>query len=160
MSTISSQIYGVAAADSTLLGLLADGAAGLRGGDASLPPPAANAPWAYLALGPQVPRFPLATGAAFNLQPSGTLTGSFQWWVYDSHPRAGYVRIRAIIQRLRVLYGADRWNATVWLDADTGEDVYGLQYAGTNTETADPASGELLIVANWQFALAYRPVAA
>lgn len=160
MTSIREQLYQVAAADTGIggvVGQLADAAAGLRGGEGSAPPPAPNPPWAYLGMLADVPRWPLFSPGG-PLQPSSTLTSGFQWWLYDSE-RAGYTRLRALAQRLRLLYGADRMNTTLWTDPATGEDVYGLQWAGLSQETADPASGQLLLLANWQLLLAYRQTA-
>ena len=154
MTSIREQIYQVAAADTGIggvVGMLEDAAAGLRGGESSPPPPAGNAPWAYLRLDAQVPWQPWPE----RLAPQGTLGGLFQWWLYDDE-RAGYARLRVIGSRLRLLYGPPRFNETVWLDPATGEDVYALQWAGYSAETADPESGQLLLVANWQYRMAYR----
>lgn len=113
-------IYGIAAADSSLLdagslaSLLGGGlSAGLLGSTTSVAPPASAAPWAYLGLDTE----------AESLAPN-CVEGAFRWWLYDDEHQ-GYGRIDQIAGRLLGLY-AERTGA-LFRDTVTGEFIYWQQ---------------------------------
>jgi hypothetical protein len=96
MTTLRSAVHAVALADTTpsvgFVALVADGAAGILGGDSSAKPPATNALWAYLGF----------QAEAASLSPNA-VDGGFRWWLYDLE-QFGYTRINAAAGRLLRLY--------------------------------------------------------
>lgn len=148
MSSIVQQAWEVVATDDTCLGLVADGAAGLLGGDESAPTPAANAPWGYLGRGLDTP---------VNLSPSPLVNGTtaldseLEWWLYDALAERGYTQLRLLAVAITRAYAAARraprpaGQRCLWSDPDTGERVYWLG-AGTRWESADEHLGNLIRV--------------
>ena len=127
MTSLRDQVYATAAADSTLLALLGDGANSLLGSDSTAFPPASRAPWLYLEFDTEV------GSLAVNV-----VDGLFRWRGYDV-PQGGYTRLRSALGRLLRLYPADPEG--VLRDTATGE-VIVWQGAGLlGPETIDTTLG-------------------
>lgn len=127
MTSLRTQVYATALADSTLLALLGNGASSLLGADGAGIPTRPPAPWLYL-------EFDAETE---SLAPN-VVEGLFRWRGYDD-PQGGYTRLRSALGRLLRLYPADP--ETVLRDTTTGE-VIVWQGAGLlGPETVDVSLG-------------------
>lgn len=164
MTSIRDHIYAVAAADTGVGGVipllaqytgLASGsvaATNLLGSSTSPPPPAAVSPYLYLRLDLEVRR---DDWAAYGVD---RYEGGFAWVGLDLE-RAGYVRLSALLQRLRGLYPRTR-NTALWIDTATSEEVFALRCLGQGPETFDDARGLLQQEMVWQYWKTYRSAAA
>ena len=149
MTSLRDAVYAVAAADTGSGGVvpsLPSGLAGLLGGPTSAPPPAPTTPYLYLQFDAEVPWAPL--GPAYE--------GLFRWRGYDVE-RAGYVRLRALLLRLRTRYGPyEQMGGSYFLDTATGEDVYWLRFLGLSNETVDETRGLLQLWGDFAYRKVYR----
>jgi hypothetical protein len=121
-------VYARAAADSdagdpgSLAALLAGGLAfGLLGSTTGPPPPARDAPWAYLSFD---------VGAQAFVP--NAVDGLLRWWCYDDEHQ-GYGRLDAICGRLLRLYPEQ--TGALFADDLTGELIYwlGMGFLGPDT---------------------------
>jgi len=128
MTSLRSQVYATALADSTLLALLGGGAASLLGADATpLPAHRPGTPFLYLEFDAEVD----------SLAPN-VVDGLFRWRGYDD-PQASYARLRSALGRVLRLYPADPDG--VLRDTTTGEVIVWTGHGLLGPETVDVGGG-------------------
>lgn len=158
LPSLRDQVYGLWAADTRFLGVLAHGLDSFRGSDAHPQPlgDQADCPWAYVDLMDEVP----------NGTNPYLLDGVIRLWVYDYRER-GFVKIiRALAFAQQTLVdhiaAVDATTETAYFaDENTGAVIFELTETGAISGPAEDVTlGRLQRWASWTCGIAYQGVAA